>query len=92
MVHSDTCASAHCGAEPITFRCNYAVADQPDLLRSGICLANNGGRPTETPGNVIPGNTITGYGMSTHCIGAAPGVKAADNVIANNTCTPFEKR
>ncbi|NDJ13152.1 MAG: hypothetical protein EBY17_18480 [Acidobacteriia bacterium] len=83
---------AHCGAEPITARCNYAVAEQPDLLRSGIYLANNGGRPAETSGNVIRGNTITGYGMATHCIGTAPGVKAADNTIANNICTPFEKR
>ena len=56
VVHSDARASAYCGAEPPTFRCNYAVADQPDLLRSGICLANNGGRPTETPGTVIRGN------------------------------------
>jgi len=83
---------AHCGAEPITARCNYAVTEQPDLLRSGIYLANNGGRPAETSGNVIRGNTITGYGMATHCIGTAPGVKAADNTIANNICTPFEKR
>ena len=83
---------AHCGAEPITARCNYAVTEQPDLLRSGIYLANNGGRPAETSGNVIRGNTITGYGMATHCIGTAPGVKAADNTIANNTCTPSQKR
>ncbi len=69
VVHSDACASARFGAEPITFRCNYAVADQPDWLRSAISLANNGGRPTETQGNVIRGN-----------------------IIAHNTCTPFEKK
>ncbi len=83
---------AHCGAVPITARCNYAVAEQPDLLRSGIYLANNGGRPTETWGNVIRGNTVTGFGMTAHCIGIGPGVQASANAITNNTCTLSEIR
>ena len=83
---------AHCGAEPITARCNYAVAEQPDLLRSGIYLAANGGRPTETSGNIIRGNIVTGYGMDAHCIASAPGVRASANTITNNTCTSTGKQ
>jgi hypothetical protein len=77
---------AHCGAEPVTARCNYALTEQPDLLRSGIYLAANGGRPAETKNNVIRGNTITGFGMDHHCIAAAPGVELRVNQIAGNTC------
>lgn len=83
---------AHCGAVPITARCNYAVAEQPDLLRSGIYLAANGGRPTETTSNIIRGNTLTGFGMETHCIATAPGVQASANTITNNTCTSTAKQ
>ena len=77
---------AHCGAMPVSARCNYAL-DQPDLLRSGIYLSNNGGRPAVTRDNVIRSNVIQGYGIKSHCIGAAAGVTAPENVIANNTCT-----
>ena len=92
MVHSDTCASAHCGAEPITFRCNNAVADQTGLAQERNLSCQQRRTPNRNAGERDPGQPITGYGMTTHCIGAAPGVKAADNVIANNTCAPFEKR
>ncbi|MEP6715615.1 MAG: right-handed parallel beta-helix repeat-containing protein [Terriglobia bacterium] len=77
---------AHCGAMPVSARCNYAL-DQPDLLRSGIYLSDNGGRPAVTRDNVIRSNVIQGYGIKSHCIGMAAGVKAAQNVIANNTCS-----
>ena len=77
---------ARCGSEPMTARCNYAVAEQPDLLRSGVYLSANGGRSTETKSNVIRGNTITGFGMERHCIAAGPGVQLAANTVAGNTC------
>jgi hypothetical protein len=67
-------------------RCAYAL-DRPDLLRSGIYLANNGGRAAVTKGNVIRGNAVTGFGMKQHCVAAGPGVVAADNTIAANTCS-----
>jgi hypothetical protein len=75
---------AHCGSTPIPAACNYAL-DQPDLLRSGIYLSNNGGRPTVTKNNVIRGNTIQGFAMKTHCMAAAPGVPLPAN---QNTCSP----
>ncbi|MDP9170316.1 MAG: right-handed parallel beta-helix repeat-containing protein [Acidobacteriota bacterium] len=77
---------AHCGAVPLSARCNYAL-DQPDLLRSGIYLSDNGGRHTVTRDNVIRGNTLQGYGIKSHCVGSAPAVNAASNMIANNVCS-----
>jgi hypothetical protein len=72
---------AHCGTTPVTARCNYAL-DQPDLLSSGIYLSDNGGRPAVTKDNLIRANTIQGFGMKTHCMGAAKGVTLPPN--ANN--------
>jgi hypothetical protein len=74
---------AHCGTTPVSARCNYAL-DQPDLLRSGIYLGNNGGRPTVTKDNVIYGNTFQGFGIAAHCISAAPGVALPPN---ENKCS-----
>jgi hypothetical protein len=76
---------AHCGATPVPARCAYAT-DQPDMLRAGIYLANNGGRAAVTRGNVIRGNTITGFGMAEHCVAAAPGVAVAENTASGNRC------
>jgi len=76
---------AHCGVNPAPARCAYS-ADQPDMLRAGIYLANNGGRPAVTRDNVIRGNTFSGFGMAEHCVAAAPGVSLKDNVIEGNSC------
>jgi hypothetical protein len=78
---------AHCGIIPVPARCAYAL-DQPDMLRAGVYLANNGGRPAVTKRNVIRGNTITGFGMKEHCVAAAPGVSLAENIIEANRCGP----
>ena len=78
---------AHCGVIPVPSRCAYAL-DQPDMLRAGVYLANNGGRPAVTKRNVIRGNTITGFGMKEHCVAAAPGVSLAENTIEANRCGP----
>ena len=76
---------AHCGTTPVPARCAYAL-DQPDMLRSGIYLGNNGGRPATTTGNIIRNNTFTGYGIKEHCIAVAPGVSLQRNTLFNNTC------
>ena len=76
---------AHCGVKPVPARCAYAP-EQPDMLRTGIYLANNGGRPSVTRGNTIRSNVITGFGMKEHCVAAAPGVSIAENTIEANTC------
>lgn len=78
---------AHCGATPLTARCNYAVAEQPDLLKSGIYLAANGGRPVVTKDNIVRANTITGFGMKSGCIGADRDVALPANTISSNICT-----
>jgi parallel beta helix pectate lyase-like protein len=74
---------AHCGSTPVSARCNYAL-DQPDLLRSGIYLSNNGGRPVVTKDNVIRANVIRGFGMKAHCMAAAKGVALPPN---SNNCS-----
>jgi hypothetical protein len=76
---------AHCPRN--TPACSYAP-DQPDLLRSGIYLGAGAGgaRPAPAHGNVIEGNEISGFGMSAHCIAAAPGVALDANDIARNSC------
>jgi parallel beta-helix repeat protein len=76
---------AHCGTSPTPARCAYAL-DQPDMLRSGAYLANNGGRPAEATGNIIRGNTFTGFHIAEHCVTAAPGVALDRNTISGNTC------
>jgi hypothetical protein len=75
----------HCTGDRTRPGCNYAP-DQPGLLRSGIYLAANGGRPAETRGNIIRGNQVSGFGMDRWCIEAAPGVELSRNTIEGNHC------
>jgi hypothetical protein len=79
---------AHCGDgnAPGPFNCSPA-ANMPDLLRSGIYLGAGAERPDIAKSNTIENNEITGYGMSRHCIGVAPGVTLADNTVAKNECS-----
>jgi hypothetical protein len=78
---------AHCN-EPGPFKCEWAEQNhQPDFLRSGIYLAAGAERPDIARGNTIENNEIGGYGMSRHCIGAAPGVSVPANTIAKNECS-----
>jgi len=76
---------ARCTGDGSTALCNYAL-DEPDLLRSGIYLGRNGGRPAKTEGNVIRGNIIRGFRADAWCIQAAPDVNLSQNVIAGNHC------
>lgn len=76
---------AHCGTQPIPAKCN-ALLDQPDALRSGIYLSDNGGRAMPVKGNTIRNNTISGFGIAEHCIAAKQGVDLRANAIAANTC------
>lgn len=76
---------ARCGSQPVPAKCN-AMADEPDALRSGIYLSDNGGRIAATRGNVIRNNVIQGFGMPEHCIAAKRGVDLKANTISGNTC------
>lgn len=76
---------AHCN-DPGPINCSYYPA-QPDLLRSGIYLGAGANRPDISKGDTIENNEISGYGMSLHCIGVAPGVSLADNTVAKNECS-----
>jgi hypothetical protein len=78
---------AHCPRSSAV--CTYAPS-QPDLLRSGIYLGAGVSRPAPAHANVIEQNDISGFGMSAHCIAAAPGVSLADNDIARNSCKDDE--
>lgn len=68
---------ARCGEAPGTARCSYAP-EQPDLLKSGIYLGKDGGRPVVTRGNVIRGNTIQAF----RCVGG----ELSDNTVESNVC------
>lgn len=75
----------HCNDSGLR-QCNTAP-NEPDLLRSGVYLASGGDRPDAAKGNTIERNEISGYGMSRHCIGAAPGVSLGANTVAKNECS-----
>jgi hypothetical protein len=77
---------AHCGSTPVSSLCNYAL-EQPDLLRSGIYLSGNGGRATVTKDNVVRSNVVTGFGMESHCVSVASGVRLIDNLVTANSCS-----
>jgi hypothetical protein len=70
-------------------RCNY-WPDEPVLLRSGIYLGKRAERPADTRDNIIEGNVISGSGMQTTCIAAAPGLSLSDNQIGENECRESE--
>ena len=76
---------AHCGTTPVPARCAY-YPDQPDMLRSGVYIAGNGGRPGPAVDNIIRNNVFSGFGIREHCVIAAPGVRLDRNVVAGNTC------
>ena len=76
---------AHCDGNSAKFGCNYSP-NQPDLLRSGIYLGAGAERPAAAHDNVIEENQISGFGMSAHCVAAAPGVSLAANRVARNEC------
>lgn len=76
---------AHCGGNTAQPGCSYALG-QPGLLRSGIYLAGGAEHPAAARANLIEDNEISGYGMSAHCIAAAPGVALEANAILRNQC------
>lgn len=76
---------AHCGSLPVSSKCN-AMLDEPEALRSGIYLSNNGGRLTTTRDNIIRNNVIEGFGIPLHCVLAKLGVDLRANTISGNSC------
>jgi Right handed beta helix region len=77
---------AGCGTLPVPAKCN-ALPDQPDALRSGIYLSDNGGRLAQTHDNIIRNNVITRVDLH-HCITAKPGVNLKANTVTGNSCIP----
>jgi hypothetical protein len=76
--------TAHC-PEAGPSVCNWRP-EEPDLLRSGIYIADRAERADSAVGIVIENNTISGWGMAKHCVGAAPGVKLGANTVRRNSC------
>jgi hypothetical protein len=74
--------TAHCDT------CTY-LADEPDMLRSGIYLGKRAERPAPAHGNVVEDNEITGYRMSQRCVNAAPGLTG--NIVRNNLCRDYQQ-
>jgi hypothetical protein len=82
MRHIDT---AHCNENRAKFGCS--VLGEAEVLETGIYLGSHAEHPDPARGNLIEGNTISGWKMQARCIQGAPGVKLSDNTIRNNTCT-----
>jgi hypothetical protein len=77
--------TAHCNENRAKFGCS--ALGEPEVLETGIYLGSHAEHPAPARGNLIEGNTISGWKMKLRCIQAAPGVKLSDNTIRNNTCT-----
>ncbi len=82
LLHINT---AHCNENRQKFGCS--VLGEVEVLETGIYLGSHAEHPDAARGNLIEGNTISGWKMKTRCIQGAPGVKLSDNTIRNNTCT-----
>jgi len=82
LLHINT---AHCNENRQRFGCS--VLGEVEVLETGIYLGSHAEHPDPARGNVIEGNTISGWKMKLRCIQAAPGVKLSDNTIRKNTCT-----
>jgi hypothetical protein len=82
MHHINT---AHCNENREKFGCS--VLGETEVLETGIYLGSHAEHPDPARGNLIEGNTISGWKMKTRCIQGAPGVKLSDNLVRNNTCT-----
>jgi hypothetical protein len=82
LLHINT---AHCNENRQKFGCS--VLGEVEVLETGIYLGSHAEHPDPARGNVIEGNTISGWKMKLRCIQAAPGVKLSDNTIRKNTCT-----
>jgi len=76
---------AHCNEEAAKSGCYYP-AGEPDALQSGIYLGRGFLWREPSRGIVVEDNEISGFGMKTRCIGFAPGVEAAANMIRGNRC------
>ncbi len=81
MRHINT---AHCNENRAQFGCS--VLGEAEVLETGIYLGSHAEHPDPARGNLIEGNTISGWKMKTRCIQGAPGVKLSDNTIRHNTC------
>ncbi len=70
--------------------CTY-FAGEPDLLRSGIYFGRRAERAAVTRDNKIEDNVISGWKMSTRCLGFAPGVDRNEQKAARNRCISEER-
>jgi hypothetical protein len=77
--------TAHCNENSAKFGCS--VLGEPEVLESGIYLGSHAEHPAPARGNLIEGNTISGWKMKSRCIQTAPGVKLSDNSVKGNICT-----
>jgi hypothetical protein len=81
--------TAGCNESAAKFGCIYKK-DEPEMLESGIYLGRAAEHPANTRDNTIRDNHITGHGMHSHCIAAAPGVDLKSQVTKGNTCADAE--
>ena len=76
---------AHCNEEAAKYGCYYPK-DEPDALQSGIYLGRGFLWSEPARGIVVEDNEISGFGMTTRCVGYAAGVQPGSNTVRNNRC------
>ena len=64
----------------------YFLAEEPDMLRTGIYLGKGAERPDPAQNMVVEDNLITGYKMKERCIGYSPQVKRKGLSVERNVC------
>ena len=82
LLHINT---AHCNENRQQFGCS--ALGEVEVFETGIYLGSHAERPAPAKGNLIEGNSISGWKMKSRCIQAAPGLKLSDNTVTNNTCS-----
>jgi len=82
---------AGCPESGAQFGCD-AFPGWPGLLSSGIYLASGWARPAPAVHNLVEGNSIEGHGMERGCIGFAPAVDEAANLLRNNVCVESRQK
>jgi hypothetical protein len=64
----------------------YFLADEPDMLRTGIYLGKGAERPDVSEANLVEDNLVMGHKMKERCVGYSPAVKPEKNRVGRNVC------
>jgi parallel beta-helix repeat protein len=75
---------AKCNEQAHLYGCSF-VANEPELMQSGIYLGTRAERPAMAEGNMVVGNKVSGHMMARRCVVEASPV-TGKNTIRGNVC------